>query len=335
MRTLLHVLPMIAPDRVNAVNKISQARLSAQEAVIDLFGLSLGDDGDVSANALCYRFRLGSEEGWLAIDPAFEADCLGAEAACMPEALRQILLLDACEALVVRLEVQYGAAFSLLDSPTGGGPSFADPAVLHLRLRRNEKTWPLQVLFDTTPGLDRALALLPSRRVSGDWDAVPFCVRFELGHTILAIGEARTLRPGDVIRIDAHPVIDGRRILIGKIAGLNNWAVQAADHHDQIEILDIRETRMTHDSTSFNEMGSVDSFDDLEISLRFEIAEMRMNFGQLKSLSPGQIVEVGQALSGSTVRIYVNDACLGDGDLVAVGDQLAVRIARLKGNGDA
>ena len=67
--------------------------------------------------------------------------------------------------------------------------------------------------------------------------------------------------------------------------------------------------------------------DALEVVLRFEVGELSLTLGELKSLSPGHVFDLGQTLNRCDVRVLAHGNLLGRGYLVAVGDRLGVRVS--------
>ncbi len=71
----------------------------------------------------------------------------------------------------------------------------------------------------------------------------------------------------------------------------------------------------------------LDRLDALEVTLRFEVGDLAVSLGELKNIRAGHVFELGQPLNRSTVKIVVHGNVLGKGHLVAVGDQLGVRVS--------
>ena len=71
----------------------------------------------------------------------------------------------------------------------------------------------------------------------------------------------------------------------------------------------------------------LDRLDALEVSLRFEVGELSLSLGELKGLRAGHVFELAHPLNRSPVRIVAHGNVLGRGYLVAVGDQLGVRVS--------
>lgn len=71
--------------------------------------------------------------------------------------------------------------------------------------------------------------------------------------------------------------------------------------------------------------------EDLQLPVAFEIDSARVSLGELASLGEGSVIELDVALLEAPVRLVCHGQTLGVGQLVAIGDQLGVRIVRMGG----
>jgi type III secretion protein Q len=69
--------------------------------------------------------------------------------------------------------------------------------------------------------------------------------------------------------------------------------------------------------------------EDLQLPVAFEIDSARVSLGELASLGEGSVIELDVAVLEASVRLVCHGQTLGLGQLVAVGDQLGVRIVRM------
>jgi type III secretion protein Q len=67
----------------------------------------------------------------------------------------------------------------------------------------------------------------------------------------------------------------------------------------------------------------------LQVPVSFEIDSARIALGELASLGEGAVIELDVPLSEASVRLVCHGQTLGIGQLVAIGDQLGVRILRM------
>lgn len=79
-------------------------------------------------------------------------------------------------------------------------------------------------------------------------------------------------------------------------------------------------------------MGTLES---LELPVAFELDTARVSLAELASMQPGYAVELAVPLAQAQVRLVCQGRTLGQGQLIAIGDQLGVRITRLEFAHDA
>ena len=72
-----------------------------------------------------------------------------------------------------------------------------------------------------------------------------------------------------------------------------------------------------------------DGLADLQVPVAFEIDSARVSLGELAALGEGSVIELDVALLEASVRLVCHGQTLGIGQLVAIGDQLGVRIRRM------
>jgi len=72
-----------------------------------------------------------------------------------------------------------------------------------------------------------------------------------------------------------------------------------------------------------------DGLADLQVPVAFEIDSARVSLGELAALGEGSVIELDVALLEANVRLVCHGQTLGVGQLVAIGDQLGVRIRRM------
>lgn len=72
-----------------------------------------------------------------------------------------------------------------------------------------------------------------------------------------------------------------------------------------------------------------DGLADLQLPVAFEIDSARVSLGELAALGEGSVIELDVALLDASVRLVCHGQTVGVGQLVAIGDQLGVRIRRM------
>ena len=70
------------------------------------------------------------------------------------------------------------------------------------------------------------------------------------------------------------------------------------------------------------------SFDAIPVRLSFDLGEIRLTLAELRALQPGQALQLGHPLA-SAVRIRVNGALIGEGELVEIDGLLGVSVRQL------
>ncbi|MDR7149945.1 type III secretion protein Q [Hydrogenophaga palleronii] len=69
--------------------------------------------------------------------------------------------------------------------------------------------------------------------------------------------------------------------------------------------------------------------EDLQVPVAFEIDSARVSLGELACLGEGSVIELDVGLMEASVRLVCHGQTIGQGQLVAVGEQLGVRIVQM------
>jgi type III secretion protein Q len=67
-------------------------------------------------------------------------------------------------------------------------------------------------------------------------------------------------------------------------------------------------------------------FEEIPVNLRFELAQWTASLGEIGALAPGAVLDLGQRVDDHAVSIWVEQRCIGKGQLVAIGERLGVRL---------
>jgi flagellar motor switch/type III secretory pathway protein FliN len=79
---------------------------------------------------------------------------------------------------------------------------------------------------------------------------------------------------------------------------------------------------------------AVTAVDDLPVLLEFRIGQLAVPMNEVAAkLAPGVVIDLEQPVAADTVTITVHGRTLAHGQLVMVGDMLAVKVTRLEGHG--
>lgn len=91
----------------------------------------------------------------------------------------------------------------------------------------------------------------------------------------------------------------------------------------------------THADTSEGAAASA-AIDALPIVLDFHVGTASVPLSELSAaLAPGYVIDLGRPLDAQTVAVRANGQLLAHGELIQVGDQLAVRISRIAGDANS
>lgn len=84
------------------------------------------------------------------------------------------------------------------------------------------------------------------------------------------------------------------------------------------------------DRTNPEDGGASPAIDAMPIVLDFHLGQTSLPLSQLSAaLAPGYVIELGRPLDSNAVSVRANGQLLAHGELIQVGDQLAVRISRI------
>lgn len=72
----------------------------------------------------------------------------------------------------------------------------------------------------------------------------------------------------------------------------------------------------------------VDQYDNVSLTVSIELGRKDMQVRDILGLQEGELIET-EKLSGNPMEIFVNGQLFGRGEVVVVGDNLAIRITEL------
>lgn len=338
-----------ALPRVDAAAARASSALYRSDAVhaFALNGQQLRLQWRTPAHAVCpqdsFAFRLGPHAGALRIDLPAVGVLLGErEADRLPAELRHVLWADALHPLVEALERATRLRFEW--TGPGGESGFGATSELHaahfrIALAPAGGAFDGSVAFAEPAALAEVLALLPPLpRMRGQpaWcDALRVPLPFRLGSTSIRLAEMARIRPGDIVAIDEWASSGPSLLVTAEAGGAGGWSWLALAEGNRITVQQTKESAMNRDTPAAATLPEnpdatplpLDRLDAMEVSLRFEVGDLSLSLGELKSVRAGHVFELAQPLNRSTVRIVAHGNVLGKGYLVAVGDRLGVRVA--------
>jgi type III secretion protein Q len=162
----------------------------------------------------------------------------------------------------------------------------------------------------------------------------PVTVAFRVGGTRMGVGLLGSMRPGDVVIVD-HVMPEGRIAAVfgehrlaschidGNRATLIDRPVRiGGDLHQNWTAADT----MTHEGTDTRADDA--DLDDMQIKLLFEMGRLDISLGELRTLAPGYVFDLGRDPSHA-VEIHAGGRRIGHGEVVKIGEALGVRIVGL------
>jgi type III secretion protein Q len=293
-----------------------------------------------------YRFKLGAHVGHLALDAPSMQVLLGERRIeLLPRELRYILLADALHPVVDALEKALRLHFEWQPSETEArelreqAPLRCDPerAAFFVATPSDDGASLCGfVQFEDAATLD---ALVPADagphavRSSAAFDALRLPVHFLLGSTPISLGEITSIRPGDIVGIEQWSSSGAAIVVTAALGGPAGRQLTALAEGSRITVQQSRDSAMKPDTPAHSADAAdsanlpIDRLDALEVTLRFEVGDLSLTLGELKSIRAGHVFDLGQPLNRSPVRILAHGNVLGKGYLVAVGDRLGVRVS--------
>jgi type III secretion system YscQ/HrcQ family protein len=175
--------------------------------------------------------------------------------------------------------------------------------------------------------LERVLSQMSQRGMPGpplpSW--LPLRWAAVLGITTLPGAEIRGLEEHDIILIDdvrAAPNTPNCWLGAGptrRYAGLLMWSSTG-----QLQMVQFGSGGET--SMDSNSKAAPPGFDDLPVSVRFELAQWTASLAEVSNLAAGVVLEIGQRIDEHAISVWVEQRCIGKGHLVAIGERLGVRL---------
>lgn len=179
---------------------------------------------------------------------------------------------------------------------------------------------------DAVPVLQR----LARQRRTGPTVEPPLVLAVRLGLARLDLTTLRSLAPGDAVLVErpaegrAAIVVGERRVALGHLTG-TKLTLEAAPQ--PARAIGLEDWTMADDP-----LGGIDpedaSLDELRITLVFELGRKTATLAEVRGLAKGHVIELGP-LAEQQVSVLANGRRIGQGELVQVGEAMAVRLTRL------
>ncbi|HEY0179239.1 MAG TPA: FliM/FliN family flagellar motor switch protein [Dokdonella sp.] len=164
---------------------------------------------------------------------------------------------------------------------------------------------------------------------------VPLHCRLRLPPLQLSAGELRALQVGDVVLLGTREsVASSLRLQVDSGDAATDaryaWAARAAA--DGVEItraLTPADLRIEATMTPPPPDTSTDPRDAIPVRIELLLDALDVDFAALERIKAGQILPLRQPVESAQVTLRVNGAVVGNGELVALGELLGVKVTRI------
>lgn len=237
----------------------------------------------------------------------------------LPQELATAVLTEVLSLPLSQLGGLLGTSVQLQSVEEQAQPAFIrDRAVVPFHMKGEHIQHQGRLIFPTSswPTLITLLERSTPNRMSA-WNHLPIQIQLIAGNTQLPAKELASLEPGDLVFMDVAWVGEQVGLLL---PGGTFWRARVEDKlilEDEMEM------------PEFFEDATTDVHTNPTLELVFEAGRRDISLRELSSLDRGSVIECGVNLDQG-VRLKVNGVDAGRGELVALGDKLAVRILELK-----
>lgn len=281
-------------------------------------------------------FRVGAEKLVLALPHPLVETLIAIvqnDLALPSDPARSLLLELALEAWLTRLENLIAQEVQLIriDQATTQGP-YLELEIACGPLTGNACLFLFSSLDGLVPSafsmMRKLFGQLPQerRKLSPE---LPVTLAGEIGSLRISVALLRQARTGDALLPDVIPFARGQLILTAgtlwvpsHVAG--ERVILRGPFRQQFHPL--RCADMTNRPQAQPAMPPSEAdIDSLEITLVFECGRWPIPLGTLRTINEGHVFELGRTIDGA-VDIVANGRVIGHGDIVRVGEQLAIRL---------
>jgi len=166
-----------------------------------------------------------------------------------------------------------------------------------------------------------------------------------VGSTALSAGEVRALEEHDIVLVDDSTHSDNALGCWLAVGPTRSYAGRARFRQggelQLVEFSSRRSMTMSPDaqadpaaaeaalaeSTLAESSASQPiSFDEIPVNLRFELAQWSAPLAAVAALEAGSVIDFGHRIDEHAVSVWVEQRCIGKGQLVAIGERLGVRL---------
>lgn len=167
---------------------------------------------------------------------------------------------------------------------------------------------------------EMAVAPLPTH-LPVRWAAV-------VGSTTLPAAEVKSLEEHDIVLVDDTTHEDNALGCWLGVGPTRRYAGRALFRNGgQLQLVEFSSRRrisMSPDAPT--EPADPIPFEEIPVNLRFELAQWSAPLAAVAALEAGSVIDLGHRIDEHAVSVWVEQRCIGKGQLVAIGEQLGVRL---------
>lgn len=289
----------------------------------------------VRQRAALLQLRIGGAQLQVLVD---DLALFGVEDAVrdeIPVSLRTAYLGVAGEAIWREIEALTGRTVELMDVRRAVADGVVDGDV-GFEIRREPRGPAVRgvLCFDDSAVIEilREASMREMPRAS---IAVDFPVQWAaaIGSTYLPVSDVDALMPEDLILVE-HASFTPDALGCWLCVGAERRKVgRASLQMGQLHVVGFADEgdEWMNDCATQQEYPREITPDELQVTLRFELAQWRAALFDVAGLAPGSVIDTGQRVDEQTVTVWADQRRIATGHLVAVGDQLGVRLVTVFG----
>lgn len=170
----------------------------------------------------------------------------------------------------------------------------------------------------------------PTFFVDPRWIALPVPIRFLIGQTTLSPNAFLSLELNDVVLLDDSWLTEEGVLTVTLCRGI---AFQARLDGALLTVMEGLKEMMddpNEDERFDHDIGDSNLISALPIRLTFDLGERSMQIGELQSLQPGYVFDLGRDLRQAVI-IRANGIRVGEGELVDISGRTGVVVLSLSG----
>ena len=77
-----------------------------------------------------------------------------------------------------------------------------------------------------------------------------------------------------------------------------------------------------------NELAEVNRFSNLDLEVSVELGRKELTLQEARSLKKDECIELDK-LAGEAMEVFINGRPFGEGEMIVIADQMAVRLTRI------